>query len=157
MGATATPLAETMSLIRITKEFSFEAAHVLEGYDGPCANIHGHSYKLRVTLKGRPNTDPKNPKFGMVMDFGLLKDIVQRVVLSRLDHSLMVRNGCALLEAREKLPTKIEVFSFQPTCENLLLWMADSITSQLPDTVQLLSLRLQETATSFAEWYAEDN
>ena len=146
-----------MTSIRITKTFSFEAAHALEGYDGLCANIHGHSYQLHVTLKGSPNDDPKSPKCGMVLDFGILKNIVQRTILSRLDHSLMLRKGSTILQAKENLPAKIEVFSFQPTCENLLPWMAANIAKELPDTLELYSLRLQETATSYAEWYAEDN
>ena len=61
-----------MSYIRVTKEFSFEMAHVLEGYDGPCREIHGHSYRLFVTVAGTPCDDPANPKYGMVIDFGIL-------------------------------------------------------------------------------------
>lgn len=69
-------LAEAMenekkpTIIRLTKEFTFEAAHALEGYDGLCREIHGHSYRLFVTVKGTPCADESNPKFGMVMDFG---------------------------------------------------------------------------------------
>jgi len=58
-----------MNIIRLTKEFNFEMAHALFGYDGACKNIHGHSYKLSVTIKGQPIVDSKNPKMGMVMDF----------------------------------------------------------------------------------------
>ena len=65
-----------MSRIRVTKEFSFEMAHMLEGYDGPCSEIHGHSYRLFVTVAGTPCSDPQNPKYGMVIDFGVLKRIV---------------------------------------------------------------------------------
>ena len=51
-----------MATIRLTKEFSFEAAHSLEGYDGACREIHGHSYRLFVTIKGEPSADPYDPK-----------------------------------------------------------------------------------------------
>ena len=61
-----------MAVIRLTKEFSFEAAHALEGYDGPCREIHGHSYRLFVTVKGVPERNPAHPKCGMVMGFGVL-------------------------------------------------------------------------------------
>ena len=61
-----------MAVIRLTKEFSFEAAHALDGYDGPCREIHGHSYRLFVTVKGTPAEDASNPKCGMVLDFGVL-------------------------------------------------------------------------------------
>ena len=66
-------------MIRLTKEFSFEMAHALAGYDGPCREIHGHSYKLFVTVRGIPEQNPNSPKFGMVMDFGDLKRIVNLV------------------------------------------------------------------------------
>ena len=56
-----------MAVIRLTKEFSFEAAHALDGYDGPCREIHGHSYRLFVTVKGTPAEDASNPKCGMVL------------------------------------------------------------------------------------------
>jgi len=59
--------------IRISKEFKFETGHALFGYDGLCKNVHGHSYKLTVTLMGTPISDSKNVKFGMVMDFSDLK------------------------------------------------------------------------------------
>ncbi|MGZ4116332.1 MAG: 6-pyruvoyl trahydropterin synthase family protein, partial [Bacteroidia bacterium] len=61
--------------IRVTKEFKFEMAHALLGHDGPCKNIHGHSYQLSVTLKGKPINDPSNPKTGMVVDFIDLKKL----------------------------------------------------------------------------------
>ena len=78
--------------IRITKEFSFEAAHTLTGYDGACSEIHGHSYRLFVTVAGVPESDQQNPKFGMAMDFGVLKAIVREEVVDRYDHSFMIRN-----------------------------------------------------------------
>ncbi len=76
--------------IRLTKEFAFEAAHALEGYDGKCSRIHGHSYRLFVTVKGVPCDDPQSPKRGMVMDFGVLKALVQEQIVSRLDHALIL-------------------------------------------------------------------
>ena len=80
-----------MSRIRVTKEFSFEMAHMLEGYDGPCSEIHGHSYRLFVTVAGTPCSDPQNPKYGMVIDFGVLKRIVGGRIVDVYDHSLVVR------------------------------------------------------------------
>ena len=82
-----------MATIRLTKEFSFEAAHALDGYDGPCREIHGHSYRLFVTVKGHPSEDSRDPKYGMVMDFGILKRIVQEEVVSTFDHALVLRDS----------------------------------------------------------------
>ena len=149
-----------MATIRLTKEFSFEAAHSLEGYDGACREIHGHSYRLFVTIKGEPSSDVYDPKQGMVMDFGLLKRIVNEQIISRLDHSFIVRRseqGLALREMLAEHYDNIVLVDYQPTCENMLADFAERLLESLPDEVELHSLRLHETATSFAEWYAEDN
>lgn len=148
-----------MAKIRLTKEFSFEAAHALGGYDGPCREIHGHSYRLFVTIKGEPSTDPTNPKQGMVMDFGVLKKIVHEEIISRFDHALVLRSTAdkellKLLTAQ--FDNLIEV-DYQPTCENMLDDFARRIIGRLPEGVTLHSLRLHETASSYAEWFAEDN
>jgi len=63
-------------MIRITKEFKFEMAHALHGYDGLCKNIHGHSYKLWVTIRGKTLHEAKHKKDGMLLDFDVLKSIV---------------------------------------------------------------------------------
>ena len=148
-----------MTIIRLTKEFSFEAAHALGGYDGPCREIHGHSYRLFVTIKGEPSTDPMNPKQGMVMDFGVLKKIVHEEIISRFDHALVLRSTAdkellKLLTAQ--FDNLIEV-DYQPTCENMLDDFSRRIIGRLPKGVTLHSLRLHETASSYAEWFAEDN
>ncbi len=148
-----------MAKIRLTKEFSFEAAHALGGYDGPCREIHGHSYRLFVTIKGEPSTDPMNPKQGMVMDFGVLKKIVHEEIISRFDHALVLRSTAdkellKLLTAQ--FDNLIEV-DYQPTCENMLDDFSHRIIGRLPEGVTLHSLRLHETASSYAEWFAEDN
>ncbi|MBR5465265.1 MAG: 6-carboxytetrahydropterin synthase [Alistipes sp.] len=148
-----------MAIIRLTKEFSFEAAHALGGYDGPCREIHGHSYRLFVTIKGEPSVNPEDPKQGMVMDFGVLKQIVSEEIISRLDHALVLRSSTDE-ELRRVLASQfnnvVEV-EYQPTCENMLDDFARRISMRLPAGVVLHSLRLHETATSYAEWFAEDN
>jgi 6-pyruvoyltetrahydropterin/6-carboxytetrahydropterin synthase len=148
-----------MSIIRITKEFTFEMAHALWNYDGACKNIHGHSYKLFVTISGTPVKDKDNRKFGMIMDFKDLKDIVNKHVAKVLDHSLVVYKeaGGASLESVKKMYEKVFVFDFQPTCENLVIYIANTLIPELPQGLTLHSLKLYETATSYAEWYASDN
>lgn len=147
-------------MIRLTKEFSFEMAHTLAGYDGPCREIHGHSYRLFVTVRGVPEQDPTNPKYGMVMDFGDLKRIVNRLIVDRYDHAFVMREteqNSAALEAMRGVFHKIIVTPYQPTCENMVEDFARVITAELPSGVELFSVKLHETATSFAEWYATDN
>jgi 6-pyruvoyltetrahydropterin/6-carboxytetrahydropterin synthase len=124
----------------LTKKFVFEMAHALDGYDGKCANLHGHSYHLEVTVEG-------NCASGMVMDFHLLKEIVQRHIIDRHDHALMLRKGSPLAANQGNL---IEV-DFNPTTENLLLYFASLLEPHLPESTRLHSLRLSETETSTAE------
>lgn len=148
-----------MSIIRITKEFSFEMSHLLEGYDGLCSQIHGHSYRLFVTIIGTPSADLADPKNGMVMDFGLLKQLVNATIVSRFDHSLVIRRSetlAPLIGTLQQNFNRIIVTDYQPTCENMAADFAAQLSAQLPAAVALHSLRLHETATSFAEWFAAD-
>ena len=148
-----------MTKIRLTKEFKFEMAHALKGYDGPCRNIHGHSYELVVTVAGEPAIDKSSPKLGMVMDFGQLKEVVRREIVSEFDHSLVLSKD----SYNEYFPYMTEIFGklilvdYQPTSENLLIDYAGRIKAKLPQGVELVSMRLRETVTSFAEWLASDN
>lgn len=149
-----------MARIRLTKEFSFESAHALEGYDGKCRHIHGHSYRLYVTIIGEPIADPANPKYGMVMDFGALKALVGEEVVDRMDHAFVMRRTESADEVSRVLSEgfgNVVLVDYQPTCENMLADFAARISRRLPEGVALHSLKMYETATSFAEWYAEDN
>lgn len=147
-----------MNTIRITKEFNFEMAHALFGYDGPCKNVHGHSYQLSVTLKGKSIVDPGNPKLGMVIDFTDLKKIVKPIV-DELDHATILNATTEHKQLAEKnlLFSKLVLVDYQPTCENMLIDIASRIKNKLPETVHLHHLHLRETPSSYAEWYAEDN
>lgn len=143
-----------MSIIKITKQFSFEMAHALRNYDGLCRNIHGHSYKMDITLAGQPLHDENSPKNGMVMDFGDLKRLVNEEVISLLDHALVLnsKTDAQLVEVLKQNYEKIVTVDFQPTTENLLEFIAGKIQSRLPETVTLTCVRLRETDTSYAEW-----
>ena len=150
----------SMAKIRLTKEFSFESAHALDGYDGLCREIHGHSYRLFVTIKGEPISEEGSPKLGMVMDFGDLKRIVNSEIVDRLDHSFVLRDSEQNVELKETLSekfSKVVLVDYQPTCENMLADFASRLQRALPANVELYSLRLHETATSYAEWFASDN
>ena len=133
---------------------------MLEGYDGLCREIHGHSYRLFVTIKGEPQSNCESPKLGMVMDFGLLKRIVNEQIVDRLDHAFMMRNTLTAEKVATELGynfSKIVLTDYQPTCENMLADFAERLLGALPEDVELHSLRLHETATSYAEWFASDN
>jgi 6-pyruvoyltetrahydropterin/6-carboxytetrahydropterin synthase len=147
-----------MANIRITKTFEFEMAHALWDYDGLCSNIHGHSYKLFVTIIGKPNNKPQ-PKQGMVIDFGELKKVVNQEIIDKYDHALVVNNKAPvnLFEHLNQMYDRYYVKDYQPTCENLLIEFVEILKNKLPGEASLFSLKLQETSSSFAEWFAADN
>ncbi len=147
------------SVIRVTKEFPFEMAHVLWNYDGPCRNVHGHSYRLFVTLSGVPVDEPGNPRDGMVIDFTDLKHIVKKEIVNVFDHAVVVSRKFdkEKTEMFTKMFGNTILVDYQPTCENLITDFAIRIGRHLPPGVKLYSLKLYETATSFAEWHAADN
>lgn len=148
-----------MSTIRITKEFRFEAAHALRGYDGPCKSIHGHSYELAVTVTGTPVGDKESPKTGMVMDFGDLKKIIKKNIIDSVDHALILNKDYPVEDVQKIREVFCDIVwvDYQPTSENLLDDFSKKIIPLLPEGVKLFSLRLRETANSYAEWYASDN
>jgi 6-pyruvoyltetrahydropterin/6-carboxytetrahydropterin synthase len=147
------------SIIRVTREFTFEMSHVLRNYDGPCRNVHGHSYRLFVTVTGVPAMDESNPKNGMVIDFTELKNIVLRNIVEVFDHSVVVSNDfdSDKMNMMTKTFGNTVVVDYQPTCENLVTDFAIRLRNKIPEGIRLHSLRLYETAKSCAEWYASDN
>jgi 6-pyruvoyltetrahydropterin/6-carboxytetrahydropterin synthase len=145
--------------VRVTKKFTFDMAHALYGYDGPCKNIHGHTYHLSVTLIGTPIQDNGDVKLGMVVDFGDLKKIVKDNIVEKYDHSLVL-NKDAPYSKSEVISNEFEkviLVPYQPTCENLLLSFVEKLKPLFADKQTLVSIRLEETPTSFAEWNVGDN
>ena len=149
-----------MDKIRITKEFSFETGHALYGYDGKCRNVHGHSYKLSVTVIGKPISEVGAVKLGMVIDFGDLKKIVKEEVVDPFDHATVFNKNTPHIELAHELESrghKVILADYQPTSENMVIDFAQKISSKLPESIKLHSLKLRETATAYAEWFASDN
>jgi 6-pyruvoyltetrahydropterin/6-carboxytetrahydropterin synthase len=149
-----------MSVIRITKQFTFETAHALYGYDGKCRNVHGHSYKLSVTVIGKPITDKSHVKYGMVIDFSDLKKIVNQEIVDQFDHATVFNKNTPHIELANELIQRdhhVILVDYQPTTENMVVDFAEKISKRLPQDVVLHSLKLQETESSFTEWFASDN
>ena len=111
--------------MKVCKIFRFDAAHFLPNYDGKCKNMHGHGWVLEVEVEGPVYAS------GMVIDFAMLKSVVNKNVIEHLDHQLL--NDIIDL----------------PTCENILLWVAERLLLGSPS--HLCRLRLYETPDSFAE------
>ncbi|MDO6736494.1 6-carboxytetrahydropterin synthase [Wenyingzhuangia sp. 2_MG-2023] len=148
-----------MKKIRITKKFDFETGHALHGYDGKCRNVHGHSYKLYVTVIGSPIQDINHVKNGMVIDFTDLKSIVKSEVEDVFDHATVFNKNTPHVELAKELQDRghnVILVDYQPTSEMMILDFAEKIKNRLPENIELHSLKLQETESSFAEWYASD-
>lgn len=145
-----------MMIIRVTKEFDFETAHALDGYNGKCKDIHGHSYHLTVTVKGEVIDDNTDPKDGMVIDFKDLKSIIKTEIEPIFDHRLILRDT-SRFKGIEKINDRVRYVPYQPTCENMLLEIVDIFKRFLPETIHLCKVSLRETANSYSEWLAEDN
>lgn len=122
-------------MIKVTKIFMFEACHHLPYYEGACHRLHGHSYKLEVTVGGGIETDNSKSNYGMVIDFKDLKKIVKEVI-DKYDHS------------------NLNDFFDNPTAELMVRHIAVEITSKLPKGVFLVSCKLWETNSSYAEFDA---
>lgn len=119
-------------MLTVTKHFGFEACHHLPYYEGACHNVHGHSYKLDVTVGGQVIKD--GPKQGMIIDFKDLKKIVKENVVDKLDHS------------------DLNNIYANPTAELMVTDIAYSIMQKLPKEVYLVSVKLWETEDSYAEY-----
>ncbi|MGB0375587.1 MAG: 6-pyruvoyl trahydropterin synthase family protein [Flavobacteriaceae bacterium] len=146
--------------IRLTKEFRFETGHALPGYDGLCRNVHGHSYHLSVTLIGQPISDPSHVKYGMVIDFSDLKKIVNEEIVDPFDHATVLNVDSehkALADTMEAQGHKVIRVTYQPTSEMMLFDFVEKIQKRLPEHLKLASIKLRETATAYAEWYADDH
>lgn len=150
---------QKLTRIRVTKVFTFDMAHALFGYDGPCKNIHGHTYRLSVTLIGSPIQGTNNPKEGMVIDFTDFKKIVKDEVIDVFDHTLVLKANTphAKIQGLTDNFERVMFTEYQPSCENLLVDMLTRIQLKLPSDITLKNIRLEETPTSYAEWFEEDN
>ena len=124
-----------MRNIRITKQFSFETGHALYGYDGKCKNVHGHSYRLDVTVIGQPISDATHVKFGMVIDFTDLKKIVKQEIVDVFDHATVFNKNTPHVELARELQKRdhnVILVDYQPTSEMMIIDFADKIQKRLP-------------------------
>ena len=147
-------------MAELFEQLNFETGHALYGYDGKCRNVHGHSYKLSVTVIGRPITDTSHVKLGMVIDFGDLKKIVKEEIVDKFDHATVFNKNTPHVELAKELTDRghnVILADYQPTSENMVIDFAKKIGGRLPENITLHSLKLQETDTSYAEWYSSDN
>lgn len=126
--------------VAVTKEFTFDAAHHLHMYEGKCKSLHGHTYKLQITVSGFVN------EIGICVDFTDIKKMYEEVVKDRLDHRYL----------NEVLPL------MNTTAENMIVWIWEQLDGYVTASgekergTRLEELVLYETPTSYAtlkrEW-----
>ena len=143
--------------LRLTKEFRFEMSHALDEYQGLCRNLHGHSYRLCVTIIGEYVKNPQDNSSGMVLDFKSIKNLVEQNIIQDFDHAVVLHKNSRFTNVLKQSDTKMIIFENQPTCENLIIEFHNRIVKSLPVGIKLAKLKLYETETSFAEWLMEDN
>jgi 6-pyruvoyltetrahydropterin/6-carboxytetrahydropterin synthase len=116
----------------LTKEFKFEAAHVLKNHDGKCARLHGHSWKGRVILQGE-HLVGCGPKTNMLVDFGDISAVLKPLVDKFLDHY--------------DLNTTLQCDS--PTSEFVAKWVYDKLMQDSPSLrLYIKAVEIDETCTS---------
>lgn len=121
-------------VLEVTKVFTFDSAHNLKEYKGKCERLHGHTYRLEVTVKGKKDEE------GMVIDFSDLKTIVKSKIIDKLDHAYLN-----------------DVLGFNTTCENMLTWIWRTLSEHLDcERFWLQKLVLWETPTSYVSLSRED-
>lgn len=145
-----------MTKIRLTKQFDFEAAHALEGYEGKCKDIHGHSYFLDVTVIGEVDHESGELDGSMVMDFADLKKIVKDNIIDKFDHQLILSKKSRFVGIIDDNP-RMMIVDYVPTCENMLVDIVNRLKANMPKGIELNNVFLRETPRSYAEWHKDDN
>ncbi len=139
-------------MIQLTKIFQFEMAHAIHGYPGACKNIHGHSYELHVTVSAVNDNKNYIPAPGFVMDFKEIKRLVYNSIIAGLDHKVILSSKFLLDNPAYTSQENLVQWEAEPTAENMLIFIKQKLTNQLPAEVKLVQLKLYETKDSYAEW-----
>jgi 6-pyruvoyltetrahydropterin/6-carboxytetrahydropterin synthase len=139
-------------MLLLTKIFRFEMAHALHGYAGKCKSIHGHSYKLYVTVKAGEERHGYIPAPGILLDFKEIKQLVRTSIVNRLDHQLILSGDYIKAHPSIILEDNLLLWEAEPSAENLLIFIRKTLEQKLPEGVELVKLKLYETNDSYAEW-----
>lgn len=139
-------------MIQITKIFQFEMAHAIFGYQGACKNIHGHSYELHVSVAAANGNRDYIPAPGFVVDFSEIKKIVNKTVIEKFDHTLLLSEAFLAVNPDFSSQENLVVWQMEPTVENMLMFIMKTIAAGLPASLRLAALKLYETKNSYAEW-----
>ncbi|MDY4479075.1 6-carboxytetrahydropterin synthase QueD [[Pasteurella] aerogenes] len=137
-------------MFKVSKEFSFDMAHILDGHDGKCQNLHGHTYKLQVEVSG--DLVLEGAKKGMVVDFTDVKRVVKEAILDSMDHAFIYdttsERECKIAALLNELNSKTFGIPMRTTAEEMARFMFNCLKDKLP----ISAIRLWETPTSFCEY-----
>jgi 6-pyruvoyltetrahydropterin/6-carboxytetrahydropterin synthase len=128
-------------------------AHAIFGYQGACKNIHGHSYELHTTFQSTSHQTGIIPAPGFLLDFKDIKRMVQETVIIELDHRIVLSEAFVSENAFIKQTENLVIWPMEPTAENILYFIQQTLAKVLPEDVNLVYLKLYETKDSFAEWF----
>ena len=132
----------------VTKTVRFDAAHILTNHAGLCKNLHGHTYRVDVSV-ARGDEDAGD----MVIDFKDLKRIAGETICDRFDHAFMYSTGTEgereIAAVVERHGMRVVALPFRTTAENLARYFYDELA---PKIAGLSSVRVWETADSCAEY-----
>ncbi len=127
-------------------------AHAIHGYPGACKNIHGHSYELHVTVCSSDNYEQYIPAPGFVIDFKEIKNLVNDAIIYKFDHKLILSQAFLLKNPSFLLQENLVSWPVEPTAENMLLFIQQTLAEKLPADIKLVQLKLYESKDSYAEW-----
>ena len=144
-------------MILVTKSFKFEMAHYLPNHNSNCKYIHGHSYKLEVTISAKDiNRNENDSSCGMIIDFTKLKEIVTNEIISKFDHSFTIWDkevSNELKKALQKFNDRVNYVPYRPTAENMCIDFYQRLKDKINnDNMLVKKIRIYETDTSYADF-----
>lgn len=138
--------------MKVVKTFSFDIAHMLDGHDGKCKNLHGHTYRLEVEISGP--LIQEGPKEGMVLDFSDLKQAVKQWVVDPMDHAFLYHRHnereAALAQMLQSWQMKTYALECRTTAEAISQHIFHCLREQ--GGLPISRIRLWETPTSYSEY-----
>lgn len=136
-------------MTRVTKTVKFDAAHILTNHQGLCKNLHGHTYRVDVSVLGDESAD-------MVIDFKELKNLASEVICEKFDHAFIYNTESEgereIAAVVEKNGMRTVAIPFRSTAENLAKYFFDLLAPRIAKPSRLDSIRVGETADSCAEY-----
>ncbi|MBI0004866.1 6-carboxytetrahydropterin synthase QueD [Gilliamella sp. W8126] len=138
-------------MFKIAKEFQFDACHMLDGHNGKCHNLHGHTYRLLVEISNELITNGSSAD--MVMDYADIKSVVKQQIIDQLDHAYLYNqnntNERQIAELLQQMQRKIFAFPCRTTAEGMSKFIFDHLSQFLPVSM----IKLWETPTSYCEYH----